>query len=142
MTTKRETVLAALFSLLQRMGGGASVLRNEVLPERIPEHGLVILRDGQPGEPEVTLSPLTYHWQHRVEIEILVRGKSDLDLAFDRLVMQIGLALASDPTLGGLCDWIEADAPAPAALAVDGATPIRAAVLTLTLHYASTDPLA
>lgn len=142
VTTKREDVLAALFTRLQGMGGGATVLRNEILPERIPDKGLVILRDGTPGEPETTLSPLRYHWQHRVEIEMFVRGKSDLDLTFDTLAIGIGLALASDRTLGGRCDWIEADAPAPAALAVEGASPIRAAILIVTLHYTSTDPLA
>jgi len=39
------------------------VLRGEVLPERIPPGGLMILRDGNPGEPGVTLSPLMYHYQ-------------------------------------------------------------------------------
>jgi hypothetical protein len=32
-------------------------LHGEVLPERVPAEGLLILRDGEPGEPEVTLSP-------------------------------------------------------------------------------------
>jgi hypothetical protein len=27
-----------------------------VLPERVPADGLLILRDGEPGEPEVTFS--------------------------------------------------------------------------------------
>jgi hypothetical protein len=36
----------------------ATALRGEVLPERVPAEGLLILRDGEPGEPEVTLSPL------------------------------------------------------------------------------------
>ena len=48
---------------------------------------------------------------------------------------------AADRTLGGLCDWIETDAPEPADLAVEGAPTIRAAVLILTLHYTSNDPL-
>lgn len=39
----------------------------EVLPERVPTDGLLILRDGEPGEPEVTLSPLRYHYQNRCE---------------------------------------------------------------------------
>ena len=54
MPTTRETVLAALHARLQPLG--ALTLRDEVLPERIPAAGLIILRDGQPGEPEVTLS--------------------------------------------------------------------------------------
>lgn len=142
MTTKRETVLSALFTVLQGIGGGATVLRNEVLPERIPPAGLLILRDGQPGEAEVTLSPLRYHWEHRAEVEVFVRGSAGLDLEFDVLVERIGQAVEANRTLGGLCDWIETDAPEPADLAVEGATNIRAAVLILTLHYTSADPLA
>lgn len=142
MTTKRETVLSALFTALQGIGNGVTVLRNEVLPERVPVGGLLILRDGQPGEPEVTLSPLRYHWQHRVEIEAFVRGSSGLELAFDVLAERVGLAVEADRTLGGLCDWIENDAPEPVDLAVEGATNIKAAVLMLTLHYTSNDPLA
>lgn len=142
MTTKRETVLSALFTLLQGLGGGAAIQRNEVLPERIPAGGLLILRDGPPGEAEVTLSPLRYHWQHRAEVEIFVRGSSGLELAFDVLAERVGQAIDNDRTLGGLCDWIETDAPEPADLAVEGAPTIKAAVLILTLHYTSTDPLA
>ncbi|HOB21799.1 MAG TPA: acyl-CoA transferase, partial [Bacillota bacterium] len=65
----RETVLTALQALLQPLA--ALVLRDDVLPERIPTAGLIILRDGQPGEPEVTLSPLRYHYQHRAELEVV-----------------------------------------------------------------------
>ncbi|ARJ68705.1 MULTISPECIES: hypothetical protein [Paracoccus] len=141
MTTRREQVLSSLFTLLQGIGGGTIVLRNEVLPERIPAAGLLILRDGTPGEAEVTLSPLRYHWQHRAEVEVFVRGSSGLELAFDTLAEGIGQVIAADRTLGGLCDWIETDAPEPADLAVEGAPTIRAAVLILTLHYTSNDPL-
>jgi hypothetical protein len=33
-------------------------LRGEVLRERVPTAGLLILRDGEPGEPKVTPPPL------------------------------------------------------------------------------------
>ena len=141
MTTRREQVLSSLFTLLQGIGGGTIVLRNEVLPERIPAAGLLILRDGTPGEAEVTLSPLRYHWQHRAEVEVFIRGSSGLELAFDALAERVGQVIAADRTLGGLCAWIETDAPEPADLAVEGAPTIRAAVLILTLHYTSNDPL-
>jgi hypothetical protein len=54
----------------------------------------------------------------------------------------IGTALAADRTLGGLCDWVEAEAPKPVDLAVDGASTLKAAVIPIVLHYATTDPLA
>lgn len=141
MITRREDVLKALHTRLRAIIG-PTVLRNASLPERIPAEGLLILRDGQPGQPEVTLSPLRYHWQHRAEIEMFVRGADGLDDAFDRLAVSIGAALAADRTLGGLCDWTEPDAPEPADLPVDGATMIRAAILFVTLNYTTADPLA
>ena len=57
MPSKREVILAALHGRLQTLA--APVLRGDVLPERISPNGLIMLRDGKPGEPEVTLSPLT-----------------------------------------------------------------------------------
>ncbi len=41
---------------------GVTVLRNEPLPTKIPASGLLILRDGDAGEPEITLSPTRYHY--------------------------------------------------------------------------------
>ena len=58
MPSKREQVLAALFARLDAELS-ATVRRNEALPERVPAEGLVILRDGDPGEPDVTLNPRT-----------------------------------------------------------------------------------
>ena len=139
MPTTRETILAALLARLQSLA--ATVLRDEVLPERIPLAGLIILRDGQPGEPEVTLSPLRYHFQHRAELEAIVQAANDRATVFDTLIAAIGTALATDRTLGGLCDWIEAEAPASVDLPVDGAVSLKAAVVTIVLHYTTADPL-
>ncbi|MCE8556310.1 acyl-CoA transferase [Ruegeria pomeroyi] len=138
MPTSRETILAALHARLSAQS--ATALRGEILPERVPTEGLLILRDGEPGEPEVTLSPLAYHYQHRAEIEAVVQG-SDCDAAFDSLCASIGTALTTDRTLGGLCDWIEAEAPRPVDLAVEGAASLKAAVIPVVLHYTTADPL-
>ncbi|WP_347268401.1 acyl-CoA transferase [Paracoccus sp. (in: a-proteobacteria)] len=138
MPTTRETILVALHARLSALP--ATALRGEVLPERVPAAGLLILRDGEPGEPEVTLSPLTYYYQHRAEIEAVVQGASR-DAAFDALCASIGTALAADRTLGGLCDWVEAEAPQPVDLPVDGAASLKAAVIPVILHYSVSDPL-
>jgi hypothetical protein len=50
MPTPRETILAALHARLLALP--ATALRGGVLPERGPAAGLLILRDGEPGEPE------------------------------------------------------------------------------------------
>jgi hypothetical protein len=137
--TQRETILSALHSLLQTLP--ATVLRGEVLPERVPAAGLMILRDGNPGEPGVTLSPLTWHYQHTAELEVVVQANAGRDAAFDHLVAQIAAALSADRTLGGLCDWVEAEAPEPVDLAIEGAISLKAAVIPVVLHYSVGDPL-
>ena len=139
MPTTRETVLAALQARLLPLA--ALTLRDEVLPERIPTAGLIILRDGQPGEPEVTLSPLRYHYQHRAELEVVVQAGTGRASAFDTLIAAIGTALEADRTLGGLCDWIEAEAPVTDDIEALGALPGRFADLAILAVYATTDPL-
>ena len=138
MLSARETILTALYARLSMLP--ARALRGDVLPERIPTEGLLILRDGEPGEPEVTLSPLRYHYQHRAEIEAVVQGV-DRDVGFDILCASVGAALAEDRTLGGLCDWVEAEAPQPVDLPVDGGTSLKAALITIVLQYSTQDPL-
>jgi hypothetical protein len=139
MPTTRETVLAALHTRLLPLA--APVLRGDVLPERIPATGLIILRDGKPGDPEVTLSPLTWFYEHRAELEVVIQAGTGRDAMFDALTASIGTALASDRTLGGLCDWVEAEAPEPVDLPIEGAAALKAAVIIVVLHYATTDPL-
>lgn len=144
----REQVLAALHAAVRSAiiaafpGDMAQVVRNDVLPERVPERGLIILRDGDPGEPEVTLSPLRYHYEHRAEAELFVQSDaSHRDTRFDQLCAALGKAILADRTLGGLCDWVEAGAPEPSDLPVPGADLIKAAIIPITLHYSTSDPL-
>ncbi len=139
MPTPRETILLALHARLSAVP--ATVRRGEMLPERVPADGLLILRDGESGEPEVTLSPLAYHYQHRAEIEAVVQG-ADRDAAFDALCASISAALAADRTLGGTCDWVEPEAPRPVDLPVEGAASLKAAVIPVVVHYSTADPLA
>ena len=139
MPTLRETILAGLHARLLPLA--ALVLRDEFLPDRIPTAGLIILRDGQPGEPEVTLSPLRYHYQHLAELEVVVQAGTGRASAFDTLIAAIGTALESDRTLGGLCDWVEPEAPASVDLPIEGAAALKAAVVTVVLHYTATGPL-
>lgn len=99
----RETIVAALHARLSTLP--ATILRGDVLPERVPTAGLLTLRGGEPGEPEVKPSPLRCDYRHRAEIEAVVQG-ADRDAAFDTLSASIGTAIAADRTLGGRCDWI------------------------------------
>lgn len=136
--TKREQVLTALAQVL--CAPGVWVRRNDADLAEIPDDGLVVLHDGDPGQPEVTLSPLAYHYQHRAELDVMVI-EGGVSAKFDRLAERIGALIAADRTLGGLCDWIEAEAPAPSDVPVEGSAPIRAATIVVTLHYTTPDPL-
>jgi len=140
MPTSRETILTALHARLSTMP--ATALRGEVLPERVPTDGLLILRDGEPGEPEVTLSPLRYHYQHRAELEVVVQSGTGRATAFDTLTASIGTELATDRTLGGICDWVEVEAPNPIDLPVEGAASLKAAAIAVVIHYSLSDPLS
>lgn len=146
MTTKREQILTALFTALEGVAvklRWADAVRNEAMPVDVPENGLLILRDGAPGEPEVTLSPLTYSWQHRAEIELYAQSeRRNEDAVFDAAAAAIGTALSADRTLGGLCDWVEPMPPDPQVIPVQGGAPIKAAVIPVILYYDTTDPLS
>ncbi len=114
MPTPRETILTALHARLSSLP--ATALRGEVLPERVPAEGLLILRDGEPGEPEVTLSPLAYHYQHRAEVEAVVKGAAR-NAEFDSLCTSTLLGAKQPPrdaaraheSLPGLIvvNWVE-----------------------------------
>ena len=93
--SKAEQVLEGLRTVLETVPG-ASVERNSVLPEKIPDGGLVILRDGDPGEPEQALGGFgSTYYQHAVEIEAYVEDgdAAARDAAFDALLQQMGAAL-------------------------------------------------
>lgn len=140
MPSKSETVLLALRALLEPLGGAFD--RNTVIPTRVPAGGLIILRDGDPGQPEVTLSPLTYHYEHAAEIEIFVQaGKSANDAAFDALRQNIGAAIIADRTLGGTCDWVEPSAPQAIELPGEDSVTVKAATIPVMLIYSTTTPL-
>jgi hypothetical protein len=93
--SKAEQVLDALKALLETLPD-AVVERNSVLPEKIPDGGLIILRDGDPGEPEQALGGFgNAYYQHAVEIEVYVEqgDAAARDAAFDAILQQIGVAL-------------------------------------------------
>jgi hypothetical protein len=142
MPSTREQVLSALDELL-RMIPGAAVKRNEALPSSVPAGGLVILRDGDPGEPDVTLNPRSEFYAHRAEIEAFVTQPVDGggETALDALLSMIGIALAADRSLGGLAENLFWSAPETSVLAIQGAAPILTARITVTIEYLVSDPL-
>jgi len=136
-------ILATLFETL-RATLTASVRRNEALPEKVPFTGLVVLRDGEPGEPEVLLSPVSYLWRHRAPLDVVVGGgtQAERDAALDNLLIAAGAALEADRTLGGLVDWLEIGTPSFEIVPIEGAAPVKGAVVPVILHYETPSPLS
>ena len=129
-------MLSALFDRLQIVSV-ATVRRNEALPVSVPAAGLIILRDGDPGEPDVTLNPRTEFYSHRAEIEAFITqpaGGGGED-ALDALLQQIGAVLALDRSLGGLAENLFCSAPVTDVMAIEGAAPILTARITVTIEY-------
>ena len=143
MASHREQVLAALFGRLQGVPD-ATVRRNEALPVSLPAGGLIILRDGDPGEPDVTLNPRTEYYTHRAEIEAFVTqpvgggGEEELDALLSWLSVKLNI----DRSLGGLAENLTWSAPETSVLAIEGAAPILTARITVTIEYLVSDPLA
>jgi hypothetical protein len=146
MSSIRETALLALFDRLKNVAGVLAI-RNEVYPERIPSGGLIELEDGDPGEPEFTLSPLTYHYQHQTQLTCIVQKvkSEDRDAAMDDLLQRIGNAITANETdfmLGGAVEYLEMGAPdAISPAAIEGAEGIKATIAPVILFYSTRRPL-
>jgi hypothetical protein len=143
VSSKREQVLDAMKALLSSALPNADVRRNLAKPERIPPGGLVVVRDGDPGEPEVMLSPLVYVYSHRIPIELAAYETSSQtpEQVLDEMLSAIGVAVSGDRTLGGLCDFIEAQAPATDDVETAGARAGRWADAAIVAVYGTPDPL-
>ncbi len=141
--SQRESAIGALFAVLGQLSLGTTVKRNAVLPERVSEHAMAILRDGEMGEPEVSLSPLTYHWQHQVAIELFVADTDAAarDARMDGLLTELAGLIEADRTLGGVIEYAEIGSPKFDELAPDGSSGIKACLLPVVLHYSSSGPL-
>ena len=142
--SQRENAIGALFSVLGQLSLGTMVKRNAALPERIADHAMAILRDGEMGEPEVSLSPLTYHWQHQVAIELFVADPdaSTRDSRMDGLLTELASLIEADRTLAGVVEYAEIGQPKFDELAPEGTSGIKACLLPVVLHYSSAGPLS
>ena len=141
--SQRESAIGALFAVLGQLSLGTTVKRNAALPERVSDHAMAILRDGEMGEPEVSLSPLTYHWQHQVAIELFVADADAAarDARMDGLLTELAGLIEADRTLGGVIEYAEIGAPKFDELAPDGSSGIKACLLPVVLHYSSAGPM-
>jgi len=141
--SKTEQVLGALKTRLKTIPG-AIVERNTAVPEKIPTSGLIVLRDGDPGEPDTALGGFGgAYYSHAVEVEVHVEDgdAAARDAAFDILIQEIGAALDADPTLGGLAFGMTYGRPEIDTEAVVGAPAIKHGILAVTVEYETDSPL-
>ncbi|WP_085440252.1 hypothetical protein [Magnetofaba australis] len=144
MSSKTERILQALHSLLKAIPS-ATVLRNAALPTRIPADGLIILRDGDPGEPDLSLGGVGgCYYQHQVEIEIIVQhgDAAQRQSRFDELLLAVAEALDADSTLGGLIYGMTYGRPAIQLEHEEGAAPLLGGIIELTLDYETSSPIS
>ena len=143
MSSKPEQIILAVQALLETLPS-AKVERNTAVPEKIPVGGLIVLRDGDPGEPDTALGGFggTYY-SHAVEFEVYVEDgdAAARDAAFDILIQEIGAALDADPTLGGLAFGMSFGRPEIDTEAVAGAPAIKHGTITVTVEYETDSPL-
>lgn len=144
--SKRLDVLLALKALAIATYPGAEVLAldgQDAAPGRVGTLGRIVIRSGDLGDPEVDLSPLRYHYEHRIPVEVVAyeSGSLSSEQVVDAMLVALGGAIEADRTLGGRCDWMEATAPSTDDIFIEGAKPPKGADLVIVASYSTTNPL-
>ena len=141
--SKTEQIQEAIKARLET-APGARIERNTAVPEKIPSGGLIVLRDGDPGEPDTALGGFDgAYYSHAVEVELYIEaGDAAIrDAGFDALVQAVGVALESDPTLGGLIFGMAYGRPEIDTEAVAGAPAIKTGTIIVSVEYETDSPL-
>jgi hypothetical protein len=145
MPSVREQILVAFFNELKTLETSLiKVVRNPDKAMKVLEKGAIItLQDGESGEPEMLLSPLTYIYEHIATIELVVNTAyaQSQGTTLDDLLMIIENLILADRTLGGLAEWVEARAPEFIQEAVEGAPAMRAANVNVMMRFHTASPL-
>lgn len=141
--TKQMQVILAVKALVAAALPAADIKGFEAestKPTRIGAGGCVIGHPGEPGEPEVDLSPLNYNYSHRLFVEVVGPG-GEGGATLDAMLDTLGTAIAADPFLGGLCDYFSAEAPDRNDRTTDMVATTTWALVPLMAEYSTTNPL-
>ncbi len=143
MTSTRELALQALFYTLKDALPDITVLRNSVLTTAVPDSGLIIVRDGEVGEPDMLLSPPRYIYKHKAECDVIIQHQDDLlrEQQFDALLINVGDILQQTNTLNGLIDLLTVGSPELVTEPIEGAATMKAATVPVILEYVTDHPL-
>lgn len=138
--SKRFDVGVALKALIEAALPNSKVRGmepDEAKPSSVDDFGLVVVRSGDPGTPDIDLSPPTYWYEHQFPIEIAARTREQLDT----MMVAIGNAIIADRFLGGLCTYLDAEAPVDGEMQTVGAAALSWADFTIIATYSTTSPL-
>lgn len=142
MSSKREQVLEGVKAMWAAALPFADVQRNREKPERASPGGDVDIEDGDPGEPEVDLSPLSYNFAHRIPCLVTPPpDAADPAAALDDMLVAMGAAVDADPFLGGLCQFLSTEAPNTDEIEAYGVPASRSALVMVVAEYSTLNPL-
>lgn len=145
MEVTPSAVSAAFEALVRSSFYGPDVRRpgrgDTSKPTTLPPGGLVIMREGDPGEPEVLFSPQRWTYDHRFVLEIAPYPGVDPVQALATMLAPFAAAISADPHLGGLADWISAEQPSFDDTDTAGAPTLIWAELGVVVTYTTANPL-
>ena len=117
------------------------MLRGETVPQRIAPGGLVMIQDGETVEETAILSPLRWQVRHVAEVVVAAAGPTPEHRAasLDALLVDVASAIVADRSLGGAVEWVQPDSPSFDDLEFEGAAPIRAASVPVSLWFTTSE---
>jgi hypothetical protein len=144
--SKRLDVVKAVKELLKAAFPGFDVKgldADAAFPDRIPPNGLIIVRNSDPGAPEVDLCPPTYNYEHPIKVEIAGYSSPTKTPAevVDEILETIGTAVQANRMLAGLCSWLDTEAPAIDDFSTEGSRSVAMTELNIIAHYSTPNPL-
>jgi hypothetical protein len=110
-------------------------------PTRIGPGGVVIGHPGEPGDPEIDLCPPRYNYEHRLFLEVAAPDGAGGE-TLDGMLRAIGDGINADRTLGGLCNYLSAQAADRNDRTTDLLATTNWAVVPIVAQYETSDPLA
>ena len=141
----RHEVDQAVLALVRAALPGHEVIGLEDGAERARRTGefeTVTLRDGQLEEEGVDLCPPTWHWVHRVPVELRAyKQMTPLRVVIDRIAGKIGAAIAADRFLGGLVGYLDVSGLDVEPLSSFGSRTELGATFDIVATYSSDKPL-
>ncbi len=143
MASVSEQVIVALVALVEAALPLADADRNRAKPQSVDGNGTVIVRDGDPGGPEIDLSPFAYKVSHRIPLDLAIYGTAadTAETRLDALRLALATAVMADRTLGGRCQFLDLQPGETGNLDAPGAVPGRWAEVVVVADYVTASPL-